>query len=49
MKKHLSYLIAVVCFLSMTQAQAEVFPAGADIAGYSPATYNTSEIENQRN
>ena len=49
MKKHLSYLIAAVCFLSMTQAQAEVFPAGANVAGYSPATYNTSEIENQRN
>ena len=49
MRKNLSYLIAVVCFLSMSQAQAEVFPVGADIAGYSPATYNTSEIENQRN
>ena len=45
MKKNLSYLIAALCFLSMSQAQAAVFP-DATIGGYSPAAYNTTEIQN---
>ena len=49
MRKHLSYLIAAFCFLSMAQTQAEVFPINANMGGYSPATYNTSQAENTRN
>ena len=40
MKKHLSYLIAVACFLSISQAQA-VMPA--DLGGYNPGAYNTTD------
>ena len=43
MKKHLSYLIAVFCFLSMSQAQAEVFPNSATLGGYNPGAYNTTD------
>ena len=41
MKKHLSYLIAVACFLSISQAQAAVLPA--DLGGYNPGAYNTTD------
>ena len=40
MKKHLSYLITVVCFLSMLQAQANI---ATDMGGYNPGTYNTTQ------
>ena len=49
MRKHLSYLVAVLCFLSMSQAQAEVFPVNANMAGYNPAVYNASETQNLQN
>ena len=52
MKKHLSYLIAVLCLASLSQVQTfadGVFPINATLGGYNPGTYNTSEIENQRN
>ena len=44
MKKHLSYLIAVACFLSISQAQAAVMPA--DLGGYNPGAYNTTDSLN---
>ncbi len=40
MKKHLSYLIAVVCFLSMSQAQANI---ATDMGGYNAGTFNTTQ------
>jgi len=49
MKKHLSYLIAAACFLSMVQAQAEVTFNNSDAArwgGYNPGAYNTTDIQN---
>ena len=50
MKKHLSYLIAVFCFLSMSQAQADVFPIDASqaskLGGYNPGAYNTTDALN---
>ena len=50
MKKHLSYLIAVFCFLSMSQAQADVFPMDASqaskLGGYNPGAYNTTDALN---
>ena len=49
MKKHLSYLIAVACFLTMAQSNAEplLTPQNANIlGGYTPGTYNTSDVEN---
>ena len=50
MKKHLSYLIAVLCFLSMSQAQADVFPMDASqaskLGGYNPGAYNTTDALN---
>ena len=50
MKKHFNYLIAVCCFLSMAQAQAAgVFPASADMAGYNPGAFNTTEMQNMNN
>jgi hemolysin activation/secretion protein len=45
MKKHLSYLIAVFCFLSMSQANAEI-PSAATMGGYNPGAYNTTDIQN---
>ena len=53
MKKHLNYLIAVFCFLSMAQVQADgVFPFAPDAAakarmgGYSPAAFNVTDTQN---
>ena len=50
MKKHLSYLIAVFCFLSMSQAQADVFPIDSSqaskLGGYNPGAYNTTDALN---
>ena len=46
MKKHLSYLIAVICFLSMSQSQADVIPSPATWGGYNPGAYNTTDIQN---
>ena len=44
MKKNLSYLIAALCFLSMSQVQADV--ASATFAGYNAGAYNTTETQN---
>jgi len=42
--KKLSYLIAVFCFLSMSQAQAvEGLPSPATWGGYNPGAYNTTD------
>ena len=49
MKKHLSYLIAVLCFMTMTQAKAEVFPGATSMSGYNPGVYNASEMQNMSN
>ncbi len=49
MKKHLSYLVAIFCFLSMTNAQAEVLPVGPNMGGYNPGAYNTTDVQNQMN
>ena len=47
MKKHLSYLIAVACFLSIAQAKADnVMPA--TMGGYNPAVYNTTNSQYQQ-
>ena len=49
MRKQLSYLVAAVCFLSMSQVNANpVYPGGAD-AGYSPAVYNATEVQDYQN
>ena len=45
MKKYLSYLVALLCCLSMTEAQAIDPNAG----GYMPGAYNTSEVQNLQN
>ncbi len=47
MKKQLSYLIAVICFLSMGQAQAEISPA--TMGGYNAGAYNTTDVLNKQN
>lgn len=48
--KKLSYLIAVLCFLSMTQTQAAVFPTDAasisKLGGYNAGAYNTTDALN---
>lgn len=53
MKKHLSYLIAAVCILSMSQVSAAdpaaMFPASANMAGYNAGAYNTTGMENEKN
>ena len=54
MKNYLSYLIAVVCFLSMSQAQADVFPVNANLSSqvnrelgtYNAGAFNTTDLEN---
>ena len=47
MKKHLSYLIAIVCLLSMSQVQAN--PFALDVNRNSAGVQNTTEIENINN
>ena len=53
MRKHLSYLIAAVCILSMSQVSAAdpatMFPASANMAGYNAGAYNTTGMENEKN
>ena len=50
MKKHLSYLIAVLCFLSMSQAQADIPPLPSDVnrglGTYNAGAFNTTDLEN---
>ena len=46
MKKNLSYLLALFCLLSMTKAYADVFPMQAEMGGYNPGAYNTTELQN---
>ena len=53
MKKHLSYLIAVACFLTVAQVKAEVPLMNADVnrnanimGGYTPSAYNTTDSLN---
>ncbi len=47
MRKQFSYLIAVCCFLTINQVQADMF--SADVARNSAGAYNTTEIENLKN
>ena len=52
MRKHLSYLIAAVCLLSMSQVMADpVLPVqiNANMAGYDAGAYNMSGMENEKN
>ena len=46
MRKHFSYLIAVLFLASMTQVNAENY---ANVAGYNPGVYNATEVQNLRN
>ena len=53
MKKQISYLLTVLCLLSVNQAMADpmagaVLPAQvqADLGGYNPGAYNTTELQN---
>lgn len=47
MKKHLSYLVAACCFLSLTQVNAE--PYALDMSRNSAGTLNSAEMENINN
>ena len=53
MKKHLSYLLAVLCFMTVAQANAaDVLPGGANInipGQYNPGAYNATEVQNMSN
>ena len=52
MKKQISYLLAVLCLLTMNKVMADpmgtVLPAQAqaELGGYNPGAYNTTELQN---